>query len=90
LFVFANLPWGFVYLWVTQSRKVRALIPIIPRKVKVTCAGQMSNDTSIFPVALLENAVTRPIAYQGEEVCGSPKRRVDEVPISNELFLFDL
>jgi len=22
----------------------------------------------------LENAVTRPIAYQGEEVCGSPKR----------------
>jgi hypothetical protein len=25
-------------------------------------------------VALLENAVTRPIAYQGEEVCGSPKR----------------
>jgi hypothetical protein len=25
-------------------------------------------------VAVLENAVTRPIAYQGEEVCGSPKR----------------
>jgi hypothetical protein len=25
-------------------------------------------------VALLENAVTRPIAYQGKEVCGSPKR----------------
>jgi hypothetical protein len=32
----------------------------------------MSNDTSVFPVALLENAVTRPIAYQGEEVRGSP------------------
>ena len=50
----------------------------------------MSNDTSVFPEALLENAVTRPIAYQGEEVCGSPKRRADEVPISNELFVFDL
>jgi hypothetical protein len=34
----------------------------------------MSNDTSVFPVALLENAVTHPIAYQGQEVCGSPKR----------------
>src|SRR5258706_12851209 len=31
----------------------------------------MSNDTSVFPVALLENAVTRPITYQGEEVCDS-------------------
>jgi len=41
-------------------------------------------------MAVLENAVTRPIAYQGEEVCGSPKRSADEVPISNELFLFDL
>jgi hypothetical protein len=38
LFVFANLPWDFVYLWVTQSRKVRAWIPIIPRTVKVTYA----------------------------------------------------
>jgi hypothetical protein len=38
--------------------------------VNVTYAGWMSNDTSVFPVALLENAVTRPIAYQGEEVCG--------------------
>jgi hypothetical protein len=28
----------------------------------------MSNDISVFPLALLENAVTRPIAYQGEEV----------------------
>jgi len=28
----------------------------------------MSNDTSVCPVALLENAETRPIAYQGEEV----------------------
>jgi hypothetical protein len=34
----------------------------------------MSNDTSVFPVALLENAVTHSIAYQGREVCGSPKR----------------
>jgi len=34
----------------------------------------MLNDISVFPVALLENAVTRPIAYQGEEVCGSAKR----------------
>src|SRR6202051_2930256 len=25
----------------------------------------MSNETSVFPVALLQNAVTRPIAYQG-------------------------
>jgi hypothetical protein len=23
LFAFANLPWDLVYLWVTQSRKVR-------------------------------------------------------------------
>ena len=36
-------------------------------------------------MALLENAVTRPIAY-----AGSPKRCADEVPISNELFVFDL
>ena len=50
----------------------------------------MSNDTSVFPVALLENVVTPPIAYQGKEVCGSPKRRADDVPISNELFVFDL
>jgi hypothetical protein len=28
----------------------------------------MSNDTSVFPVALLENAVTRPIADQAEEI----------------------
>jgi hypothetical protein len=32
----------------------------------------MSNDISVFPVALLENAVTGPITYQGEEVRGSP------------------
>jgi hypothetical protein len=50
----------------------------------------MSNDTSVFPVGLLENAVTRPIAYRGEEVSASPKRSADEVPISNELFMFDL
>jgi hypothetical protein len=42
--------------------------------VNVTYAGWMSNHTSVFPVALLENAVTRPIAYQGEEACGSPER----------------
>ena len=41
-------------------------------------------------MALLENAVTHPIAYQGQEVCGSPKRCVDEVHIFNELFVFDL
>jgi hypothetical protein len=28
----------------------------------------MPNDTSVFPVALLENVVTRPIADQAEEV----------------------
>ena len=27
----------------------------------------MLNDTSVFPVAFLENAVTRPIAYQGKK-----------------------
>jgi hypothetical protein len=37
----------------------------------------MLNDTSVFPVALLENAVTRPIAYQGKEVCGSPRDLVE-------------
>src|SRR5204863_9996763 len=30
---FANLSWDFVYLWVTQPRKVRSSIPIIPRTV---------------------------------------------------------
>jgi hypothetical protein len=39
LFAFANLPWGFVYLWVTQSRKARASVPIILRTVNVTYAG---------------------------------------------------
>jgi hypothetical protein len=39
LFAFANLPWDFVYLWVTQSRKARASVPIIPRTVNVTYAG---------------------------------------------------
>jgi hypothetical protein len=52
----------------TQSRKFRASVPIILRTVNVTHAGSMSNDTSVFPVALLENAVTRPIADQAEEV----------------------
>ena len=56
------------------SGGVHASVPIIPRTVNVTYAGGMTNDTAVFPVALLENAVTRPIAYQGEEVCGSPKR----------------
>jgi hypothetical protein len=32
----------------------------------------MSNDTSVFPVSLLENPMTGPITYQGEEVRGSP------------------
>ena len=57
-----------MYLWVTQSRKVRASVPMIPRTVNVTYPGQMSNDISVFPVALLENAVTDPITYQGEEL----------------------
>jgi hypothetical protein len=57
-----------VYLWVTQSRKVRASVPMIPRTVNVTDPGQMSNDISVFPVTLLENAVTDPITYQGEEL----------------------
>jgi Cu2+-containing amine oxidase len=38
----------------------------------------MSNDTSVFPVGIQENAVTRPIAYRGEKVCGSPKRWADD------------
>jgi len=79
-----------VYLWVTQSRKVRASVPKILRNMNITYAGEISNDTSVFPVALLENVVTRPTAYESEEVCGSPKRRADEVHISNELFVFDL
>jgi len=41
-------------------------------------------------VALLENAVPHPIAYQGEVACGSPKRCADEVPRSNKVFVFDL
>jgi hypothetical protein len=57
---------------VTQSRKVRGSVPIIPNTVNVTYPGQMSNDTSVFAVALLENAVTGPITYRGEEVPGSP------------------
>jgi hypothetical protein len=39
--------------------------------MNVTYPGQISNDTSVFSVALLENAVTGPITYQGEEVRGS-------------------
>ena len=71
----------------TQSRKVHAWVPIIPRTVNVTYEGQMSNDTSVLPVALLENAVTRPIAYQARKYA---VHLSDEVPISNELFVFDL
>jgi len=37
----------------------------------------MPNDTSVFPVSLLENSVTRPIAYHGEEVCGSRNREAE-------------
>jgi hypothetical protein len=51
----------------TQSRKFRASVSIILRTVNVTHADQMSNDISVFPVALSENAVTRPIADQAEE-----------------------
>jgi hypothetical protein len=51
-----------------QSRKFRALVPIILRTVNVMHAGWVSNDTSVFPAALLENAATRPIADQAEEV----------------------
>ncbi len=38
----------------------------------------MSNHTSVFPVALLENAETRPIPYQGEE--GGWRTKVKRVP----------
>jgi hypothetical protein len=48
-----------VYLRVTQSRKVRPSVPIIPRTVNVAYAAEMSNHTSVYPVALLENAVPR-------------------------------
>jgi hypothetical protein len=36
---FANLPWDFVYLRTTQSRKFRASVPIILCTVNVTHAG---------------------------------------------------
>jgi len=36
---FANLPWVFVCLWVTRSRKARASDLLIPRTVNVTHAG---------------------------------------------------
>jgi len=36
--LFSNLPWDFVYLWVTQSRKAHASDLIIPRTVNVTHA----------------------------------------------------
>jgi hypothetical protein len=61
-----------VYLRTPQSRKVRASVPIIPRTVNVTYPGYVSNDISVFPDALLENAVTGPITYQGEKMRGSP------------------
>jgi hypothetical protein len=48
-----------VYLWVTQSRKIRPSVPIIPRTVNVAYAVEMSNHTSVDPVALVENAVLR-------------------------------
>jgi len=34
--------------------------------------GRDVDDISVFPVARLENTVTGPITYQGEEVRGSP------------------
>jgi len=39
--------------------------------VNVTYPGWMLNDISVFPVALLENAVIGPNIFQGEEVRGS-------------------
>ena len=87
---FANLPWDFVYLRMTQSWKFRASVPIIPRTVNVTYACGMSNDTSVFPVALLENAVTRQIAYQGEEVCGHLSDEPRRYTFPMNLFVFDL
>jgi hypothetical protein len=70
---FANLPWAFVYLWVTPSRKARASVPMIPRTLNVTYGERNvpalgSNDISVFPVTLLENAVTHPITFPGEEL----------------------
>ena len=48
-----------MYLWVTWSRKVRASVPIVPRTADVAYAVEMSNHTSVDPVALGENAVPR-------------------------------
>jgi hypothetical protein len=59
---------GFRVLADDPISEVPRLGPEILRTVNVTHAGQMSNDTSVFPVALLENAATRPIADQAEEV----------------------
>jgi hypothetical protein len=44
----------------------------------------MSNDTSVFPVALLENAVTGPITYQGEEVRGF-RRKYTQLQVADNL-----
>ena len=54
------------------SEGPRASVPIIPRMVNVTCPGWISNDISTLPSALLENAVTGPIAYRNLEVHSSP------------------
>jgi hypothetical protein len=51
--------------------------------VTVVYAGYISNDTSVFPMALFENVVARPIAYQGEK--GRWKMRNSQLAIS--LFL---
>ena len=43
----------------------------------------MLNDTSVFPVALLENAVTRPIAYQ-RQIETTPEPLQGSVLMENE------
>jgi hypothetical protein len=48
-----------VYLWVTRSQRARASVPIIPRTVNAAYAAEMSNHTSVDPVALVENAAPR-------------------------------
>jgi len=55
----------------------------------------MPNNTSVFPVVLLENAVTRPICISRLHI--KAKKHAlhlsDEpmkLPLSNELFAFDL
>ena len=90
MFAFANLPWDFVYLWVTQSRNTRVSVPIIPRTVNVTYEGQMSNDTSVFPVAPLENPVTVRLHIKAKKYAVHLGDEALRRPFPNELFVFDL